>query len=728
MAIRLKQLRPLRTQLRSTRVGAGVLIYPKGLHEQSLFEFVKWCAAEPGYTVVAVHAPRKTSPEALEDVVEDLAACPGVLRLIPARSGNDTTLEFGSWLARRLGRTVVAHQGSVMIVPGGGLYVPPGETGRAGWLRYESGNAPVAHSRRFPRPGWDCEPFAEPHALGQDTTVEPLPAGVWIRPVGDSPDVQAFRSWLLGGMAPDPLLPRVVLGYPGSPAPPIEAVAEFWRSLPGVLRPAVRFSGFGGTDEGSNPSYGQQLADALDAPVVVGNGVQMAEPSAAGGYEMRTVMRQGVMSWPPYVFDLGYLPARSTGGTPADPVAIGHRAPILGLREREPGVYEYSHDAVLEVTQSGLWVRPPALPSDSFNVRTEQADPAHAVVVFDASTGASAHRMQLLATEMVQRLEPRVRTRARILASSATGTAAREQVVARVAVLDRPQEAETAPEAFQAPTGNGVALPGDSMLNLAVLAGDAVQTPAAPRSLGINPADLAAGATLHIPIEKLLASLTAGAGGGGFAPPNGEPGYGSSWLEDFDDAPVPPAVALYALAWDPDAEFAEPADLISRTVTEARPAQAPAPAEAVLENEISLVTETVVEAGPALGTVDAAAARPVLVSDSAGVADPVAELEPVVVSSSPATEVPIAPMSPLISEPATAPADPAPAQLTSGPAVVDAPSAELTSDPVEPVVVEREPAGIRHGNAFPIHEAAQAAGLRMVEREGVVTCAAIECR
>jgi hypothetical protein len=251
MAIRLKQLRPRVPSCAAPASDARVLIYPKGLHEQALFDFVKWCAAEPGYTVVAVHAPRKTSPEALEDVVEDLAACPGVLRLIPARSGSDTTLEFGNWLARRLGRTVVAHQGSVMIVPGGGLYVPPGEGGGAGWLRFEPGNAPVAHSRRFPRPGWDCEPFAEPHALGPHTTVEPLPAGVWIRPVGDSPDVEAFRSWLLGGMAPDPLLPRVVLGYPGSPAPPIEAVAEFWRSLPGVLQPAVRFSGFGGTDEGN---------------------------------------------------------------------------------------------------------------------------------------------------------------------------------------------------------------------------------------------------------------------------------------------------------------------------------------------------------------------------------------------------------------------------------------------------------------------------------------------
>jgi hypothetical protein len=687
MPIRLKQLRTSRTQLRCTRVGPRVLIYPKGLQEQAVFDFVKWCAVEPGYTVVAVHAPRKTSPEALEDVVEDLAACPGVLRLIPARSGSDTTLEFGNWLARRLGRTVVAHQGSVMIVPGGGLYVPPGERGGAGWLRFEPGNAAVAHSRRFPRPGWDCEPFAEPHPLGPDATAEPLPAGVWIRSAGDSPDVDAFRSWLLGGMSPDPLLPRVVLGYPGSPAPPIEAVADFWRSLPGALRPAVRFAGFGGTDEGPG-SYGQQLADALDAPVVLGNGVQLAGPSANGGNEMRSVLRQGVMSWPPYVWDLGYLPARSTGGVPADPVAIGHRAPILGLREREPGVYEYGHDVVLEVTQSGLWVRPPALPADSFNVRTERADPAHAVVVFDASTRASAHRMQLLATEMVQRLEPRVRTTARILASSSTGSVLHEQAGAQLAVLDRPQQTAAAPAAFQAPAGNGVGS-GESALNLAALTGDAARTPLSRRSGGIDPADLAAGATLHIPIETLLANLTAGAGGGGSGPANGDPAYGSSWLEDFDDAPVPPAVALYALAWDPDAEAAEPgADLVSRTVAEARGAQAARPAA---EDVLPGSADVVVEAGPALGTVDATDARPALVSDSAVVADPVvtdsgpvAELEPVVITGSPATLAPIAPAPSMVSEPAAA--DAPPTQLASGP--LDAAPAQLTQVPAEAGPVE----------------------------------------
>ena len=566
MPIKLRSARHSRTELRFTRVGSRAVVHPKGPHDKALHDFFRWCVEEPGYTVVAVYVPWDTAPEAFEDVAEDLAACPGVLRLIPIRSGNDSTVEFGDWLARRLGRPVVAHDGRATTLPGHGLYVPPGRG--EGWLRLQPGGAPMPHSRRFPRPNWDCAPFAEPRGLGPGTALEPLPAGAWIRPAGDSPDVLAFQRWLIGSVPPDPLLPRVVLGHPGSPAPPIAAIAEFWHSLPIALQPAVRFTGFGDADDGT-PPFGQLLADALDAPVVLGNGVQLAEPSPAGGYEMRTVLRQGVMSWSPYVGDLGYLPARSTGGVPADPVAIGHHAPIAGLQECEPGVYEYSHDAVLEVTQSGLWIRPPVLPSDSFKVRTEQADPAHAMVVFDASTRASADRMRLLAGELVERLEPRVRSVARILASTAIGTARRTRSTSSVGVMQPPQYA-----AAPVPT-------------VTAFAGPWAQ---ASVPSGMPDADFASSGTMPISIDTLLAGLASGsqsAAGFGRAPLGGSPFWPSADSESapqeaanartlgHEEAPVPPAVALYSLLWNPPPETDRTgweADLVNRTVAGVRQA------------------------------------------------------------------------------------------------------------------------------------------------------------
>jgi hypothetical protein len=399
-----------------------VLVHVTDVPDRSVLEFARWCAEEPGYTVVAVDLAPMTAPEVLEDVLEVLAACPGVLRLVPTRLDCDSTVEYGSWLVERLGRPVIAHQGAVTTIPGGGLYAPPGEGGTSGWLSLKPGVAPEPYSRRFPRPNWECESFAGPRRLGPDATLEPLPSGAWIRHSADSPYasfVAEFRDRLVSNLAPDRLLPRVVLGYPGSQTPPVDAVAEFWSSLPGAVQSAVRFSGFEWTD-GATAPLGQQLADALGAPVVMSNGVQLTGPSADGGYELRTMLHQGLMSWTPYAGDLGYLPARSTGGLPADPVPIVRRPPLAGLPEREPGVYEYSDDALVEVTQSGLWVRPPASPSHGSQVRTAQADPEHVKVVFDATSPATTDRMRLLAEEMVDHLEPSVRESVMMFAATAT--------------------------------------------------------------------------------------------------------------------------------------------------------------------------------------------------------------------------------------------------------------------------------------------------------------------
>lgn len=177
-----------------------MLIHPRGQEDDALLNVLRWNATEPGYTTVAVSVPPQTGPEALEDVIDDLSACPGVLRLIPARKNGDSIPGAGGWLAQRLGRPVIAPEGRVAAVPGGGLYISPGDG--AGWLRFDPGGENVQYSRRFPRPSWDCVQLSERRRLVEDSAVDPLPSGAWIRPDGDSPDVIAFRSWLIGSIAP----------------------------------------------------------------------------------------------------------------------------------------------------------------------------------------------------------------------------------------------------------------------------------------------------------------------------------------------------------------------------------------------------------------------------------------------------------------------------------------------------------------------------------------------
>jgi hypothetical protein len=428
MAIRMRLTGTRNAPLRVRAAGSALLVYPKGGEDSRPVEFMARRAIEPGQTVVGLDIDPETPPEEFEGILDELASCPGTLRLVPVRSGAASTLNLGAWLAERCGRTVLAYEGTVHTVVGGGMYVPP--AAGAGWLRLEPGSPPVPHSRRFPRPRWECDLFDEQRSLGPRIVVEPLPAGVWIRPYGDSPTTRAYRGLLFGSLLPDLDLPRVVLGYPGAPVGPLSNLADYWGRLPADLRPAVRFARFGPSDGVAEP-FGQALADAVDAPVIVSTGVRLLVPDRADGLEARTLLPEGTMSWVPYADDFGYMQSRATGGVPADPVPIGHRAPIAGLAQQRHGVYEYGEDALLEVTQSGLWMRPANEPPNGdwirdVGIRTVPPDPGHAKVFFDDGDLDTAARLQVLAQEAVARLEPQAREAARLLAASTAAESTRE--------------------------------------------------------------------------------------------------------------------------------------------------------------------------------------------------------------------------------------------------------------------------------------------------------------
>jgi hypothetical protein len=403
-----------RTRLRCTRAGHALVIHPKAGADEALLAFAARRAAEPAHTAVVVDVPPDTPVEAFEDVIDELAACPGVLRLMPARPDFVSTAAFGLWLANRCHRTVLAHDGRAITVAGGGLFIRPGVG--SGWMRFDSGRGPFVHSRRFPRPYWDCPALAEPQTLGSCAMLCPTPAGAWIIGTDGSGAAEVDeRHWIVNSLLPDARMPRIVVGYPGSPITPLSAVAQFWHSMPESVHPAMRFSLLGALDDTSAP-FGQLLADAVDAPVIVGVGVRSVGVDAKGGPTMHTVLPEGTMVWFPYVRELGYLPAAANGGTAPAPVPIEYRPPIPGLPEREPGVYEYDYDAVLEVTQSGLWMRPSAVPAGSHAIRGAAPEPDRVKVVYDASTQETGRRMLVLAREAVSRLEPGIRAIAALLA------------------------------------------------------------------------------------------------------------------------------------------------------------------------------------------------------------------------------------------------------------------------------------------------------------------------
>lgn len=394
--------------LRATGAARALVVHPDEA-DAGLLDFAARCAEEAGHGVVVLDVLPDTAPEALADVAEQLTAMPGLLRIIPARATQDSTLEFGAWVADRLARPVLAHEGTARVVAGGGLYIEP-DSGR-GWLLVSPDGQMKPHSRRFPAPEWECDAMGSPRDLGAGFESEPLPAGVWLR--ASAGGGAAYRRRLIDAVLPDVRNTRIVLGYPGSPMIPPGVAAEFWSSLPVHVRAAARFIEFGATGRGPM-SYGEALADILNAAVVVGTGVPLFIPTAAGGVERRILLAEGTMLWDPYAEDFEY-PPRASGGPDSAPTPIGARSPIPGLPEGSPGCYEYEDDAVLEVTRAGLWMRPARLPSNSSVVRAAPPHPERAEIVFTAGTPALTERMRRLAEQAVIRLDPRAQSAAVVL-------------------------------------------------------------------------------------------------------------------------------------------------------------------------------------------------------------------------------------------------------------------------------------------------------------------------
>jgi hypothetical protein len=127
-------------------------------------------------------------------------------------------------------------------------------------------------------------------------------------------------------------------------------------------------------------------------------------------------------------------------------VLLDHRCPVPGLPEITRGVYWYAPDAVIEVVQSGLWIRPPVEGPHAAAVRCLPPDPPAHNVLFDA--GPDADRMCQLAHEVTACLHPSTRHASRVLPATGdqltiTGPVTPQQPV-RPPVEADPADAETA--------------------------------------------------------------------------------------------------------------------------------------------------------------------------------------------------------------------------------------------------------------------------------------------
>ncbi|AGZ38808.1 hypothetical protein [Actinoplanes friuliensis] len=392
------------------------------------------------------------------------------IRLVICGAGQDTTVLAGQWLSDRLGRPVIAPYGHMIRGAHGGLFVHAAEG--SGWVRYSPGRPPAWEAKRYPTPAWDgaAADFLPTSAVG---AVEPLPGGVWIRDTRDQPAIGDHWQRLAAALPCQPQALTIVLGCPGTPPLALDDVARFWRDLGEEGRSRARFVHYGPVQLPEGEPLGQALADLLEAPIVCFTGVPVGRPERP---RIHTVTEDGDLGWQVFARELGYTPRVRSTMPARTPKILSYRAPLMLGDPAGPLIYRYAEDAVVEIIQSGLWIRGPVAPRHAERVRARAADPSlHAVVVEDTDPSRVV-RLRELAEDLVARLDPPTRSRSAMqLATAVVRTGQRAQAAAGGVVADgstfRFSKADLALDQIPTPPAAGIEVAAAGSLEVAVPAG-----------------------------------------------------------------------------------------------------------------------------------------------------------------------------------------------------------------------------------------------------------------
>ncbi|MGW0876572.1 hypothetical protein ACWD3Z_39755 [Streptomyces sp. NPDC002740] len=225
-------------------------------------------------------------------------------------------------ICERWGLDVLATAGTALITAQGTLFSPdlPGAPG--GWWHFAPGTAARQLNRHLPVTEWD----SYLKHLGRQTlaghVVEPVPAGLSLRPTGPASPAVHIRPHTI---PPHPKRPCLIVPSPDVPA---AALAVVMASLPDWIRQSlvlVSLNGqaMQGTGQAVADLLGSDVRIAIGAPVLTGRGIRIDDAPTMSGSEGRdgdSVPRttaeprvtaiMGRASWPPF--------ARTSLCTPTD--------------------------------------------------------------------------------------------------------------------------------------------------------------------------------------------------------------------------------------------------------------------------------------------------------------------------------------------------------------------------------------------------------------------------
>ncbi|BBA96923.1 hypothetical protein RVR_2447 [Actinacidiphila reveromycinica] len=399
-------------------VGHALLVYCKGEPDPQVMTFTRGLAHDPQHQVVVVDLPPGADRREWEAVPKALPDRPGGVRLVFSRGMPRQARVLGQAVADRLGSVALVPDGVVRSIPQGGLFVPHGNG--VGWLRYRPQRAAAYDSRRFPKPTWEYAVADRPWSAAPHAVVEPTSSGIWLR--SHSPDTDGGGHWLVDRIASSTEVLTVVVGSPGGPPVELADALRVWHSVLPSARRRLRFVQLGPvTLPNGVDSLGQGLADGIGEQAVFYTGLPAPSHAGANSPRIEVPSRDGSAAWRPFAGEIVYSPA--TGAAAPPPELLGIRSPVTHLPDPAGRVFPYGHGTVLEIVQSGLWLRPPAEPTEGDRVRRITAAPGRAVILYDRGAAEGSETLRGLAEDMLRQLDPALRDAFRVAPADAPGAA-----------------------------------------------------------------------------------------------------------------------------------------------------------------------------------------------------------------------------------------------------------------------------------------------------------------
>ncbi|MFC0527167.1 discoidin domain-containing protein [Phytohabitans kaempferiae] len=295
-------------------------------------------AAEPG--VVTVIGPLDTAEDwSFLETVLPIAVPPGSHARVAVAGAADRGL--AGRLARELTATLEVPRAEVLLVPGGSLFAVDG------WLRHTSDGVVTSAGHRIPRPPWESDIDGLCATMGPgELVLLPVPAGMWLfRRLPGTPMPEYDDSAYCVPM--DAARPVLLIGRPGQPEPAAEAIIEVLGRLPSKLRRHLALAPYGSA--ATTAAAAASLARESGGPVQVHTGLPAL---TLDGQPTSLAIDHSAAAWEPVATALSFPP-----DGPARP--IGPVRGLDGYPNLGEHVFRLGERWVAEVTQSGLWVRPP---------------------------------------------------------------------------------------------------------------------------------------------------------------------------------------------------------------------------------------------------------------------------------------------------------------------------------------------------------------------------------